>query len=459
MAICTLPASAPRPLVTLVTLTCNRPAFLNLALQAALEQTYRPIEVIVVDDGSKAAPISESMQKAISVRRVRLRTRKSIGEKRNAGLRAARGEIILHWDDDDMRDPRHVATLACPLLKNWSDFSSLTFSYLAKLGTDSVQFFNYAAPGRQSRAAFGPFLGSLAYTRRLALALGSASTSRRRGTGRGGGGGGGSGGGGSGGGSGGGGTRLLAPFPDASLSEDVHFVEHALSRCFRMLPISSLPLIYTRHASSGVRNTWQPKDYAARMSGDRSAQTLPSFVTPKLRSAYVAAEREAARLDACAAPKRHEPIDIVRPLSFPYNPGRCCQAGGMPPRPCTDGRNGLGGGGSDAAGSDGGCGDESFCGATKGVCTATCTCAGEKRHGLAGTIACGTHCCSYWHAFWRSHPQNCSSMRKMRPLKLYYCGGGGTVGGSVTRQLTRRDQPHPMPHPSKRSRKRVAAGG
>ena len=185
MAICTLPASAPRPLVTLVTLTCNRPAFLNLALQAALEQTYRPIEVIVVDDGSKAAPISESMQKAISVRRVWLRTRKSIGEKRNAGLRAARGEIILHWDDDDMRDPRHVATLACPLLKNWSDFSSLTFSYLAKLGTDSVQFFNYAAPGRQSRAAFGPFLGSLAYTRRLALALGSASTSRRRGTGRG----------------------------------------------------------------------------------------------------------------------------------------------------------------------------------------------------------------------------------------------------------------------------------
>ena len=29
------------------------------------------------------------------------------------------------------------------------------------------------------------------------------------------------------------------------------------------------------------------------------------------------------------------------------------------------------------------CGEESFCGATKGVCTARCTCAGDAAHGTA----------------------------------------------------------------------------
>ena len=400
--LCTLAPSSPRPLITLLVLTCNRPGFLRLALRAASAQTYKHLEAVVVDDGTHPSPSAATLRAEenldFQVRRVRLRSRTSIGEKRNAGLRLARGQIIMHWDDDDMRHADHVATLACPLLSNWSDFSALTFSYLAKLGSSSVHFFEYA-PGRQSRAAFGPFLGSLAYRREVAAALrppaASFSSSST--------------------------TPIVAPFPDASLSEDLHFVERALALCYRMLPVAGLPLVYTRHAASSVRNTWRPTDYAMRMRSDRETSKLPSFVTPELRRAYVAAEKEAARIGACTAPRRFEPSDIVRPLSFPYNPGRCCATGRVPhSRPCTDGRPSQ----------QGSCGDESFCGATKGVCTATCTCAGEARHGRSSaTVACGEHCCHYWHTFWRKHPQNCSTMRRMRPLKLHYCGTRGTTAG------------------------------
>ena len=68
-------------------------------------QTYRPIEAVVVDDGHP--PVSQwalrqEIGEAINIRVVRLNSRLSIGGKRNVGVRAARGAIIMHWDDDDM---------------------------------------------------------------------------------------------------------------------------------------------------------------------------------------------------------------------------------------------------------------------------------------------------------------------------------------------------------------------
>ena len=131
---CTLPPAPP--LVSLVVLTCNRPAFLRLALRSAAAQTYRPLEVIVVDDGEKSASLKAVHSVGVPVRIVRGASRKPIGEKRNAGVRAARGAIIMHFDDDDMHAPTHVSTLACPILRNASDVTALTFSCMLRSGSN-----------------------------------------------------------------------------------------------------------------------------------------------------------------------------------------------------------------------------------------------------------------------------------------------------------------------------------
>ncbi len=413
----------PAPLVSLIILTCNRHAFLRLALRAAAAQTYSAIEVIIVDDGPRAAASRTEMLSRgyrFPVRLIRMRSRRSIGSKRNAGVRAARGAVMLHWDDDDIHHPSQVATLACPILSGVADVTALTFAYLARLSTTEMQIFAYRQQphGRIKRSDTGPFLGTLGYSREVAAALSV----------RGGGGSGGSGG----------------PFANTSLSEDLDFVERALDQCRRMLPIAwRAPVVYTRHAA--VPNTWRPRDVEERMTTAMTAaaaaaattSTLgravapartghaklaepPTFVDAATRAAYVDAERDAARLGACHARAREEPsaLRLRRargvPLRFPYMPARCCRGEGAvrQRRPCTD---------SPVPGRADACGDETFCGATKGVCTARCTCEGDAAHGVADRIACGPACCNFWRRFWASHPQNCSTTRGPRPLKRRYC--------------------------------------
>ena len=396
---CVLPPAPP--LVSLVILTCNRPAFLRLALRSAVAQTYRPLEAIVVDDGDRAVTLQPSIGD-IPIRLVRSSSKRSIGEKRNAGVSAARGAILMHWDDDDMHAPNHVSTLACPILRNASDFTCLTFSYLARISTTDVSFYDYRR-GRAGRAATGPFLGSLAYARSVATGLSNDASIRSirssRGShahsGR---------------------QARLSPFAPYSLSEDLHFVERAIGACHRMLPISNVaPIVYTRHAASSVRNTWRPTDFASRLDG--STTQPPPYVDHALVQQYVRAEAEAARLGSCIAIARREPPGISRPLRFPYNPPRCCigRPRAFNRRPCTD---------EVEIGAGCGAEPETFCGATKGLCTSTCTCTGELAHGTQGRPACGVNCCQYWHRFWRRHPENCT-MPRLRPLKRHYCSSKG----------------------------------
>ena len=389
----------PAPLVSLIVCTCNRHAFLRLALRAAEEQTYPNIEAIVVDDGSRPMKRAALTSYRIPVRLVRLPHRRSIGTKRNLGLREARGTIIMHWDDDDIHDPRQVSVLACPILQGTADFTSLTFSYLVKVSTSEARFYHWrSARGSAARRSdTGPFLGTLAYSRAVAEGLSPHGSQ---------------------------GTLLLRPFANVSLSEDLDFVERALQQCRRMLPIAwRASVVYTRHV--GVQNTWRPADVDERMTQaaeDQRAVAPPSYVSAALRALYVAAEKDAVTLGACRARARFEPptLRALRkqgaPLGFPYMPVRCCQGvhGVQQRRPCTD---------SPTEGQSD-CGDETFCGATKGVCTARCTCAGEAQHGMVGKAACGAACCAYWRSFWMRHPGNCSTVRGSRPLKVKFCGKG-----------------------------------
>lgn len=87
------------PLVSVVIPTRDRPAFLREAIASVLGQTYRNLEIVIVDDGSNPA-----IPGGVSDRRVRvLRNERPLGvaRARNVGLAAARGDYVAFMDDDD----------------------------------------------------------------------------------------------------------------------------------------------------------------------------------------------------------------------------------------------------------------------------------------------------------------------------------------------------------------------
>jgi glycosyltransferase involved in cell wall biosynthesis len=95
------------PLITCVVPVYNGERFLRAALESILAQTYRPIEVIVVDAGSSDASSEIVRSFDDPVRLVRHRSGGPAGA-RNRGWREARGEFVAFLDQDDLWHPRKL---------------------------------------------------------------------------------------------------------------------------------------------------------------------------------------------------------------------------------------------------------------------------------------------------------------------------------------------------------------
>lgn len=103
--------SAPR--LSVIIPTFNRSELLLLALASVVAQTVRPHEIIVVDDGSTDATqdvlADFARQHADIELRVLRQENRGPSAARNAGVMAARGELIAFLDDDDIWLPPKTA--------------------------------------------------------------------------------------------------------------------------------------------------------------------------------------------------------------------------------------------------------------------------------------------------------------------------------------------------------------
>lgn len=88
-------------LVSVVIPTYNRATTISRAIQSVLDQTYRDLEVIVVDDGS-----TDSTQEILRGfdGRIKVIRQANAGPSsaRNCGIKAARGDIVAFLDSDDV---------------------------------------------------------------------------------------------------------------------------------------------------------------------------------------------------------------------------------------------------------------------------------------------------------------------------------------------------------------------
>lgn len=98
------------PLVSVIIPAYNAAQHLPQALDSALGQTWRHLEVIVVDDGSTDATSDIVQTAAARDPRVRLirQANAGVGAARNTGIHAARGRYIAPLDADDLWAPRKL---------------------------------------------------------------------------------------------------------------------------------------------------------------------------------------------------------------------------------------------------------------------------------------------------------------------------------------------------------------
>src|SRR6516164_7895789 len=89
----------------------NRPLLVREAVASVLAQTYQPIEIIIVDDGStdETGREVELLAEAHSEVRAIHRENGGAGAARETGRLAARGEFIQYLDSDDILLPTKLA--------------------------------------------------------------------------------------------------------------------------------------------------------------------------------------------------------------------------------------------------------------------------------------------------------------------------------------------------------------
>jgi len=123
-------------LVSVIIPTYNRAHFLVEAMDSVWAQTYRPIELIVVDDGSTdntSEVLDQWAREHSGDPQFKLRTfhqeNKGAPAARNLGLIESNGEFIQFVDADDAAEPTKVARAVQVLGETGADFVCCNFAW------------------------------------------------------------------------------------------------------------------------------------------------------------------------------------------------------------------------------------------------------------------------------------------------------------------------------------------
>ncbi len=95
------------PLVSVIIPAYNKAEYTSRAVESVLNQTYQPLEIIVVDDGSTDHTADVLSVFSPKIKYIR-KTNGGACSARNEGIRASTGKYIAFLDCDDLYDPLKI---------------------------------------------------------------------------------------------------------------------------------------------------------------------------------------------------------------------------------------------------------------------------------------------------------------------------------------------------------------
>ena len=123
-------------LVSVIIPVYNVESYLSRCLDSVLNQTYKDIEIILIDDGStdNSLKICNKYQKKDKRIKVISNTNHGVSYTRNCGIDAAKGNYIIFIDSDDYIDNRMIEILYNSLINNDVDFSMCNICSITEKG-------------------------------------------------------------------------------------------------------------------------------------------------------------------------------------------------------------------------------------------------------------------------------------------------------------------------------------
>src|SRR6267378_7149928 len=126
-----------RSYVSVIIPTYNRASLIGAAIQSVLDQTFKSVEIVVVDDGS-----TDETQRALEPyagKIVSLVTEnKGPAHARNVGMKTASGKYIAFLDSDDMYLP-HKLELEVEFMEKHPDIGMVSTNMSAMRGGKIVE--------------------------------------------------------------------------------------------------------------------------------------------------------------------------------------------------------------------------------------------------------------------------------------------------------------------------------
>jgi glycosyltransferase involved in cell wall biosynthesis len=107
----------PSLLVSVIIPTFNRAGYVIEAIESVLAQSYSPVEIIVVDDGSTDDTAGAISRLGAAVRYV-WQPNQGVSVARNVGITLAQGDLLAFLDSDDLWEPEKLTWQVVALMAN-----------------------------------------------------------------------------------------------------------------------------------------------------------------------------------------------------------------------------------------------------------------------------------------------------------------------------------------------------
>jgi glycosyltransferase involved in cell wall biosynthesis len=106
-------------LISVIVPTCDRPDLLLQAIESITLQTYRPIEIIICDNG--LVPINQKALEPYDVDYYYISPRVGASKARNYGVERSNGKFLAFLDDDDTWDKDFLYFMMKKIIENGLD--------------------------------------------------------------------------------------------------------------------------------------------------------------------------------------------------------------------------------------------------------------------------------------------------------------------------------------------------